>query len=217
MLSVSDSGAGMTADTAARMFEPFFTTKEPGRGTGLGLSVVYGIVKQSGGHIEVESAPGQGTTFHIYFPQARDEVEPVAESAELDSEARPGSETVLLAEDEQAVRDFARQSLEAKGYKVITAKNGEEALHIFERGDPRVEILVSDVVMPDMGGRELASRLRQSRPDLPVLYVSGYAEQSGEQQLRGSGVDFLSKPFSPSELARKIRRLLDRLAPAPAS
>ncbi len=216
VLSVSDTGVGMPPDIATRIFEPFFTTKEPGRGTGLGLSVVYGIVKQSGGHIVVESAPGHGTTFHVYFPEAPVEQASEAETAQPESDPRRGSETVLLAEDEDAVRDFACQSLEAKGYKVLPAHNGEEALSIFERGEPEVEILVSDVVMPDMGGRELAQKLRVSRPDLPVLYVSGYAEQTGEQQLRGAGMDFLSKPFSPSELSRKIRQLLDqhRLVPA---
>jgi PAS domain S-box-containing protein len=214
VLTVSDTGVGMTPEVAARVFEPFFTTKEAGRGTGLGLSVVYGIVKQSGGSIVVDSSVDRGTTFSIFFPEATDDNQPAAESTKTESESRRGTETVLLAEDEDAVRDFACQSLEAKGYQVLSAKNGQDALDIFERADPEVEILVSDVVMPDMGGRELAQRLRSIRPELPILYVSGYAEQTGEHRLRGAAMDFLSKPFSPSELSRKIRRLLDQARPA---
>lgn len=209
LLTVSDTGTGMTEDVKAHLFEPFFTTKERGRGTGLGLSTVYGIVKQHGGDIWVYSEPGRGTTFKIYLPQAAGAVsaEPVQEQP---APARRGTETILVAEDEEAVRKLLRDILEQRGYRVLEASSGQDALVIAESGE-QIDLLLTDVVMPRMGGRELARRFAMLYPGTPILFLSGYTDEMvGEPGLLGPGADFMSKPFAPEDLARRIRELLDR-------
>ncbi len=208
-LTVSDTGLGMDAETRRRAFEPFFTTKEPGRGTGLGLSTVYGIVRQSGGHVRARSLPGQGTAFEVDLPL----VEPTSVAALEplpEDEVRGGAETLLLAEDEDAVRGFARRSLESRGYRVLEARDGEEALAGAEAHPGAIDLLVTDVVMPRLGGFDLARRLTERRPGLRVLYVSGYPEdRTGEIHALGSGASLLLKPFRGEDLARRVRELLD--------
>jgi PAS domain S-box-containing protein len=209
LISVTDTGAGMAPDVRARVFEPFFTTKEVGRGTGLGLATVYGIVKQSNGYITVYSEVGQGTTFKVYLPQASGAV-----AALEQSEARGhqgGSETILLVEDESDVRELARQFLDSHGYRVLEAHDGREALTVSSRHNGPIDLLVTDVVMPGMSGRELAERLIPARPAMKVLYVSGYtAEAIGHHGILEPGTQFLQKPFSREALARKLREVLDK-------
>ncbi|MBI1749384.1 MAG: PAS domain S-box protein [Acidobacteria bacterium] len=209
LLAVGDTGHGMNEETRARIFEPFFTTKELSKGTGLGLSMVYGIVKQSGGSIWVESSLGRGTTFKIFFPR----VDKPVESGKADAKRRgplPGTETVLLVEDEQAVRYLARDFLRALGYTVIEAGSGAEALRLSEAYHAEIHLLMTDVVMPGMSGRELATRLLQRRPATKVLYVSGYTDDAiGHHGVLSPGTAFLQKPFPMQALARKIREVLD--------
>ena len=210
VLSVSDDGIGMDEETRERVFEPFFTTKELGRGTGLGLATVYGVVEQSGGMIEVESEPDAGTTFRIYLPAVDKEVAaPPTGGARPESTA--GTETVLVAEDDEMVRTLVRITLEDSGYTVLEAASGETALELCEHGPEQIHVLVTDMVMPGMGGRALADRLQTLRPELRVLFVSGYAEA----EVAGSGgaedgTSFLEKPFTPEELAHEVRALIDR-------
>jgi two-component system cell cycle sensor histidine kinase/response regulator CckA len=210
MLAVSDTGHGMDAATQAQLFVPFFTTKEPGRGTGLGLATVYGIVKQSGGHIWVYSEVGRGTTFKMYLPRVD-----AAADAVIVSEALPppprGVETVLLAEDDEGVRMLARETLEGSGYTVLEARNPEEALRLAREHRGPIHLLVTDVVMPAMSGRALADQLATTRPGIPVLFMSGYTGDA--IVLHGvldAGAAFLQKPFTPSALARQIRNVLDQ-------
>ena len=211
VLEVSDTGAGMAPEVMARIFEPFFTTKEVGKGTGLGLSVVYGIVKQSGGTIEVQSQPGAGTRFSIYFPRiAADSADGATGSGARALPLRGGVETVLLVEDEESVRGFAVRALEAHGYTVLSAGGGREAIALFELQKSEIDLVVTDVVMPDVGGRALAAFIRASGRDLPVLYISGYAAEAVVSQgMLEEGERFLQKPFSPAELLRVVRDILD--------
>jgi len=209
LLAISDTGVGMDGATKARLFEPFFTTKEPGRGTGLGLATVYGIVKQSGGYIWAYSELGHGTTFKIYLPR-------VAETAQApESTPSPptpvgGSETVLVVEDQDEVRRLTKRVLEARGYTVLAARNGAEALEIVGRHATQIHLMITDVVMPGMNGRELAQLACARRSDLKVLYVSGYTGEAVLQhRLLEPGVAFLQKPFTPDALARKTREVLD--------
>ena len=207
-LSIQDTGCGMDAETRARVFEPFFTTKEVGRGTGMGLATVHGIVHQHGGRIVVHSVPGQGTTFRVYLPRVTEkEDRPGASGAA--HRTRGGAATVLLVEDEDEVREVAQHILEAEGYTVLTAAHGAAALQVCAQYKARVDLLVTDVVMPRMGGRELAERLVRLHPETKVLYISGYAASflSTEYRLE-PGTAFLPKPFTRGTLAAKVRELL---------
>ena len=234
MLTVNDTGDGMDTETKAHMFEPFFTTKAPGKGTGLGLATVYGVVKQSDGWIWVDSEPGRGTTFQIYLPRVEDA--PVEESAaderqtekiqipqpqpeaspakeepspSLDS-APKGTETVLVVEDQDGIRDIVRESLRRNGYKVLIAVDGNEALQMASEYPDPIHLLVTDLVMPNIGGRELAQRLTPMRPGMKVLFMSGYSEHSTlDLEATSQSASVLQKPFSLDALARQVRRVLD--------
>ena len=209
VLSVSDTGHGMDKETQLRIFEPFFTTKEKGKGTGLGLSTVYGIIKQSGGYVLVESELQRGTTFRIYLPRVEDALEPVNATG-ASSLQNGGSETVLLVEDEESVRQLVRETLESKGYKVLEADHGESALHIVSHHSGKIDMLITDVVMPGMSGRELSAQLCSSYPHTKVLYLSGYTEDAiAHEGVLESGTAFLQKPFTLQMLARKVREVLD--------
>jgi CheY-like chemotaxis protein len=207
-VSVSDTGHGMDKATGARVFEPFFTTKKVGKGTGLGLSMVYGFVNQSGGQIEMQSKVGQGTTFTIYLPQSFEsdavpEKQPTVRGA-------VGVETILLVEDEEAVRNLCKAVLESRGYTVLEARDGKEGLSIAQSYDGTIHLLLSDLIMPRASGREIAEELGGLRPEMRVLFMSGYTDEANlpgtVNKLRGR---FLQKPFTPGDLAQKIRDLLD--------
>jgi PAS domain S-box-containing protein len=207
MLAVADSGVGMTDEVRAHIFEPFFTTKGQGKGTGLGLAMVYGIVKQSGGSIWVSSEPNQGATFQIYLPITDERASPP-----FRREARPsgGHETVLLVEDEPTVRGLARRVLESQGYIVLAASNGRDACALADRHDGPIDLLVTDVVMPGMSGREIVSYVQPRRPAMKVLYMSGYTDNTIERHgILAPGVTFFHKPFTPSGLANVVRQTLD--------
>jgi CheY-like chemotaxis protein len=207
-LAVSDTGGGLSDEARAHLFEPFFTTKELGKGTGLGLATVYGIVKQNGGFIYVDSSPGDGTTVRIYLPPATGPL-PTPELTAPAPVTGKGSETVLLVEDEAAVRQFARRALEANGYCVLPAADGTEALALAERHPGPIHVLLTDVVMPGMGGPELATRLAKRRPTVRVLFSSGYTDDATVLQgVREAGTAFLQKPFAPEDLIRKLREVL---------
>jgi CheY-like chemotaxis protein len=207
LLTVRDTGIGMDKETQSRIFEPFFTTKEKGKGTGLGLSTVYGIVKQSAGYVMVQSEEGVGTAFHIYLPR----VEGVAErhSAPAPHAAAGGTETVLLVEDEAPVRELVRDTLTAKGYRVVEAENGEAGLAAAARHKGNIHLVITDVVMPGIGGRELVRQLAQTRPETKVLYLSGYTEDAiiSDGTIE-KGAAFLQKPFTLQNLSRKVRDVL---------
>lgn len=213
-LVISDTGCGMDAETQNRIFEPFFTTKKMGKGTGLGLSTVYGIVKQSGGHIWVYSEVGHGTTFKIYLPRAEQVID-YTNAEDTGSALLNGTETVLLVEDEEIVRDMTRKSLELTGYKVLEAASGGEAMMICESHADAIQLLLTDVVMPEMSGRELAECLKKVRPEMKTLYMSGYTDEAiVNHGILAPNTAFLEKPFTPDSLARKLREVLDAKAVA---
>jgi CheY-like chemotaxis protein len=209
MLAVSDTGTGMDEATKAKIFEPFFTTKGPGKGTGLGLATVYGIVKQSGGFIWVYSELGHGTSFKLYLPRVDAPVDQGLASPAATGIPR-GTETVLVVEDAPAVRAVTRQVLERQGYTILEAPNGEAALQVAATHDGPIHLLLTDVVMPVLSGRLLAERLVQLRPETRVLYTSGYTDDSIVRHgILEAGIAYLQKPFTPDSLARKVRTVLD--------
>ena len=208
VISVSDTGHGMDKETQSRIFEPFFTTKEKGKGTGLGLSTVYGIVKQSSGYVFAQSEPGAGSTFYVYLPRVEDSADELSPAKSQQNEMG-GSETVLLVEDEESVRELVRVTLTSRGYNVLEAENGECGLRIAEEYKEHIDILVTDVVMPGIGGRELARKLLLLRPGISVLYLSGYTEDAVVTPgALGPSTAFLQKPFTLQNLAKKVREVL---------
>ena len=214
-LKVTDNGIGMDAATSDRVFEPFFTTKEKGKGTGLGLSTVYGIVKQSGGYIEIDSVPGAGTTFTIYLP--RTDEKPTFESAESGN-FRTGHETILIVEDEPSLRTLSRNTLQACGYTVLEAKDGEEALTISRAHHGGIDVLLTDVVMPGMGGKALAQKVSSERPATKVVYMSGYpGGKFGDNWPAEAGVLLLTKPFTRRDLCQKIGEALENRVASPVT
>jgi signal transduction histidine kinase len=211
MLAIADTGTGMSEEVKAHLFEPFFTTKPPGKGTGLGLATCFGIVKQNTGHINVHSELGRGTTFKIYFPQVQPALEPSrVHIMPTEAKAAGGNETVLLVEDEPVVRELAVATLREKGYTVVEAANGEEGLRMARQHDGKIDLVLTDVVMPVMGGKEMADALRTSHPDTKVLFTSGYTEDAmGHHGVLRPGIVFLQKPYMTATLARKVREVLD--------
>jgi PAS domain S-box-containing protein len=208
-LSVTDTGSGMSHEVQARIFEPFFTTKPVGQGTGLGLSTVYGIVKQSDGFVWCYTEPGHGSTFKIYLPRASVRSLPLTPTGRP-AELRGGSETILVVEDEDVVRALACRGLREQGYTVLEARHGREALDQVEEGRHAIDLVISDVVMPELGGRELGSHLAALQPEMPILYMSGYTGDDVIQRgLLEPGMPFQQKPFTPEGLARKVREMLD--------
>ncbi len=213
LLAVSDNGVGMDAATLDKIFEPFFTTKEPGKGTGLGLATVYGIVKQHGGSINVYSEPGLGTTFRIYLPIATEGVRQAAEIPQVSSVR--GTETILLAEDHEGIRNFTHETLQTQGYTVLVAKDGEEAVQLFQRNGSRVQLLILDVTMPKLSGPEAYEKVSAVRPGVPVIFVTGYGrEMTLLRDLLAQGHAVIQKPFTHQELGQKIRSLFDAKNPA---
>jgi PAS domain S-box-containing protein len=209
MIAVSDTGHGMDAETRRHIFEPFFTTKEKGKGTGLGLATVYGMIKQTGGDIWVYSEPGHGSTFKLYFPRVS---EPLSEGAGDAAPARhSGGETILVVEDEKAVRELTVRILQQLGYTILTASSGAEALELCRTHGGHIDLLLTDVVMPNMSGRQLADQMRASRPKTKILFLSGYTENTVVHHgVLDAGVDFLPKPFSRENLSKKLREVLSR-------
>ena len=207
-LSVTDTGAGMDDETKSRIFEPFFTTKGPGKGTGLGLATVYGIVRQSGGGIAVESELGQGSTFRIYFPL---ELAPIDRAPTVSPPVEKSSnfETVLVVEDEEIVRELVCDVLAEQGYQVFCAADGHEALQMAGDHHGHIHLLITDVIMPHINGPELAELLSAARPEMKVLFVSGYSNNDiGDHGVLDTRIDLLQKPFTPQTLARKVRDVL---------
>ena len=210
VLTVSDTGVGMTAETRSRIFEPFFTTKEPGKGTGLGLASVYGIVKQSDGYISVDSEPGRGATFQIYLPRV-DAADPGSAPPAPALPMRGTAETILLVEDDPEVRELVAEILGDYGYRVITASRPADAMRLGD-GEERIDLLLTDVVMPEMSGRELAGQLTARHPELRVLYMSGYSDEVlASRGVIDPGIRLLMKPFTSAALTSQVRETLDAL------
>jgi CheY-like chemotaxis protein len=207
MVAITDTGMGMTREVRDKVFEPFFTTKEKGKGTGLGLPSVYGIVKQSGGFVWVYSEVGKGTTFKIYLPRAAEAGQ--SGTSTPSRNRKIGAETILLVEDDEEVRQVASRILRRNGYRVLEAENGADALRVCETESDPVDLIVTDIVMPEMGGAELAKKIRETQPDARILFTSGYTEDSAlRQSFLEPGEAFIEKPFTPALLARKTRELL---------
>ena len=212
VLSVSDEGSGMDEPTIDRIFDPFFTTKEKGRGTGLGLPTVFGIVRQAGGHLHVRSEPGIGSTFEVYLPRASGHI-PRASTIPPPASTAGGTETILLVEDEPLVRHMVRRALESRGYTVLEAGSGLEAVQLSNAHDAPIHLLLTDVVLPELNGREVAETLEQLRPGIRVLYMSGYPEDTQlRRQTSEWGVPFIAKPFTVTDLAAAVRGALDRMS-----
>jgi CheY-like chemotaxis protein len=209
LLSVTDNGSGMTEEVRQRIFDPFFTTKEVNKGTGLGLSIIHGIIRQHGGFITCYSEPGIGTTFNIYLPLHKGRTE--QEAAQETDRPAGGSETVLLAEDDEMVRNFVRTVLESAGYRVIEAVNGQNAVQKFADNRTDVNLLILDLIMPRLNGRDAYNEIRSIDPDVRVVFTSGYsADVTNIPELITNGYDFIAKPVRPAELLKKVRELLDR-------
>ena len=209
MLAVSDTGSGMDKKTREQIFDPFFTTKEVGKGTGLGLSTVYGIVKQNNGFVWVYSEPGKGTTFKIYLPKVKEDTKP-EEKEQTPVEDLGGFETILIVEDNEGLRKFAQKSLLMHGYRVLNAENGEDALRVSQAHEGQIDLMITDVVMPKMGGKKLAERLQPLYPQMKVIYMSGYTDNAVVRHgVLEPGLNFIPKPFTPENLARKVREVLD--------
>ena len=220
LIAVRDTGIGIAPDNLARIFEPFFSTKEVGSGTGLGLSTVYGIVKQTGGFVFVDSNPGTGTAFEIYLP--RYQASEVVAADRTDAAEPPvpkdltGTGTVILVEDDDAVRTFGGRALRNKGYRVVEAKSGETALELVRDASGRINLLITDVVMPQMDGPELIREVRRIDPDIKVIFISGYTEDAFRQRLGSdSDIHFLAKPFSLKQLAIKVKEVIGETAMVP--
>jgi two-component system, cell cycle sensor histidine kinase and response regulator CckA len=209
LLTIADNGSGMSHEVIARIFEPFFTTKEPGKGTGLGLATCYGIIKQTSGMISVDSEVGVGTTFSIYFPRSAN----ACVTSERDDEAAnppSGSETILLVEDEEILRELVVQVLENLGYRVLDASDGIEAMDALSNGAD-IRMVVTDLVMPRMGGWELVAWIGKHLGDMPVLLMSGYTDDEIiRTAIEGAEIEYLQKPFAPKSLAQRVRQLLDQ-------
>jgi len=210
MFSVQDTGRGMDSQILPHIFEPFFTTKPSTSGSGLGLPTVYGIVKQSGGYITAESRPGEGSTFKVYLPGLLREPEPLDINKQIPIPIAQGNETILIAEDSDLVRQLTREMLEVRGYRVLEASNGEEALEICKSYDGGIHLILSDVIMPGFTGRELAERIAPIRPDLKVLLMSGYTDEITRAGFLQRGLHFIEKPFTSVALTMKIRDVLDQ-------
>ena len=210
VLTVSDTGIGMGKEVQEHIFDPFYTTKEKGKGTGLGLSTIYGIVKQNNGFIWAYSEPGQGSTFKIYLPKVKRDVKE-EEIEHPPVENLSGSEIVLIVEDDNSLRKLAQKSLQPHGYRVLVAKNGEDALRISKEHEGTIDLMITDVVMPKMGGKETAERLQPLHPQMKVIYMSGYTDDAiVHHSVLAPGLNFLEKPFSPKGLAHKVRKVLDK-------
>jgi CheY-like chemotaxis protein len=209
MMAVSDTGMGMDEETRSRIFEPFFSTKEKGKGTGLGLATVYGIVKQNNGYIWAYSESGRGSTLKVYLPRLEQDVVHIhKERTPID--VLKGSETVLLVEDDDKLLELTEKILRLYGYRVLKAQDGEEALKVHEEHEGFIQVMVTDIVMPKMSGRELAERLQSVRPEMKVLYMSGYTDNAiVHHQILDSKLSFLQKPFTPEGLGSKVREVLD--------
>lgn len=211
MLGVSDTGTGMDQETQKRIFEPFYTSKEEGRGTGLGLSTVYGIVKQNNGFIWVYSEPGRGSIFEIYLPKAKDEVEEAKDQKEQTDMGQSGFETVLIVEDDARLRKILRKILKQKGYKLLEAENGEDALRKSREHHGRIDLMLTDVIMPKMNGKATAERIKSLHPRIKIIYMSGYTDDFiVHHGVLTPELNFLQKPFSPKTLTRKVRKVLDQ-------
>jgi hypothetical protein len=208
MIAVSDTGVGMDKETQAHIFEPFFTTKELGKGTGLGLSTVYGIVRQSGGHVFVYSEPGKGTTFKIYLPFGGGVMQVPATVIEDGQRAHPG-ETLLVVEDDPGVRALAKRALESRGYKVMVAASGTEALDVFQQTSERIALVLSDVMLPDTSGTALIEAIKAIAPGCRLLLMSGYTAEDVQRHGNALNVEFIEKPFTPDALMRKVREVID--------
>ena len=210
LLAVSDNGTGMDEETRSNIFEPFFTTKEVSKGTGLGLSTVYGIIKQSGGYIWVYSEPDHGTTFKIYLPGVKRPAESERKNLTPLKDLN-GEETILLAEDDTSLRNLAKIALDRQGYIVLDASTGEDALNLAQTHEEPIHLMITDVIMPGMNGRELADRLHAIRPEMEVLFMSGYTDNAFVHHgVMEAGINFIKKPFTPHSLILKVREILDR-------
>jgi CheY-like chemotaxis protein len=214
VLSVTDTGTGMTEEVKQHVFEPFFTTKEKGKGTGLGLATVYGAIRQNRGFIEIDSAPGQGSTFRVFLPSARADAANERREGRSVEPLRTGTETILLVEDEPAVRRLAARALEEAGYRVLACADGAEAVAVARGEKGRIHLVVSDVVMPGMDGPAVVQEIARVRPDARVLFVSGYLGNANDvlEQLARKGAPVLAKPFTPAALSNAVRSALDAAA-----